>query len=154
MSDRCNDRPTFSLRRFLIFLPVFLTMMPGSLALFICFSNYRFGIQLASIVGYTAAVILYTFSANRGLPRYLFTCPIVQQEYYRLVVRYFGFLVALFTIETVLLRLRPSLPQSWFVASGRNMLPFVMGMFFVCGTLLLVNVMTNRSLLRRAHSLD
>lgn len=129
-------------------------MMPGSLALFIFLSRYPYGIQLASMVGYTAAVILYTFSANRGLPRYLFTCPVVHQQFYRLTVRHFGFLVAVFIVETLALKLRSRIPPSWLVASGKNMPPFVTALFVLVGVLLLTEVMTNRSLLKRAHDLE
>ena len=154
MLDPCSDPPKLSNRRFFVFLPTFLVMMPGSLVLFMWLSDHPYGVQLASMVGYTAAVILYTFSANRGLPRYLFTCPVVHGQLYRLAVRHLGFLIALFIIETVALHLRPSMPPSWFVARGRNMPPFIMGLALLCGSLLLTEVITNRSLLGRAHNLD
>jgi hypothetical protein len=78
-----------TVRRFrlnaLLFLPVFLTMTLGSAVLFIYLPELPFGIQAAGMVCYTSAVVLYTFSANRGLPRYLFACPVVRAQLPRLV---------------------------------------------------------------------
>lgn len=114
MSDRCLERPTFSARRFFLFLPLFLTMIPGSAVLFIYLEARPYGIQLASMIGYSAAAALYTFSRNQGLPRYLFNCPTVRPQLYRLFIRHLGFLTVLFVIETIALQLRPGIPEWWF----------------------------------------
>jgi hypothetical protein len=150
ISDACSERPTFSASRFFLFVPVFLTMIPGSVILFIFLADRPCGIQLASMIGYSAAAVLYTFSSNRGLPRYLFSCPVAHRQLYRLTLRHFGFLIALFTIETTALQLRPRLPAWWFVAHGRNVPPFTLALFIICGSVLLAQVLTNRSLLKRA----
>jgi predicted membrane channel-forming protein YqfA (hemolysin III family) len=73
-SDPCAEPPSFSLSRFVLFTLVFLIFIPGSAILFFSLSDRQYGIQAASIVCYTAGVILYTFSSNRGLQRYLFRC--------------------------------------------------------------------------------
>jgi hypothetical protein len=131
-----------------------LPMMIGSAVLFIFLFfalGYPYGLQIASAVGYSAAVVLYTFSSNRGLPRYLFTCPVVGGQLYRFMLRHFAFLIALFGIETTALQLRPRMPARWLVAHGRDMSWFALTLFIVCGGLLLVQVFTNRSVLKRAH---
>jgi hypothetical protein len=150
--DPCFERPTFSANRFFIFLPLFLTMIPGSIVLFILLAGHPYGIQFASIVVYSAAVVLYTFSKYRGTSqRYLFSCPVVRGQLYRLTQRHFAFLIALFAVETAALQLRPKMPAWWFIAHGRNTPPFEWALFTLCGSLLLTQVLTNRSVLKRAH---
>lgn len=130
---------------------MFLIMIPGSGILFIFLADHPYGIQFASTIGYSAAAILYTFSSNRGLPRYLFSCLVVREQLYRLALRHFAFLIALFAIETTALELRPRMPAWWLVAHGRDMPPFTLVLFILCGSLLLTQVLTNRSALKRAH---
>jgi hypothetical protein len=109
----------------------------GSAILFFSLSDRQYGIQAASMVCYTAGVILYTFSRNRGLQRYLFTY----------------FLVALFVLQTEALQLRPHLSPFWLTASGgsRSMPPFVTALTVVSAVLCISEIITNRSLLDRAH---
>src|ERR1700685_457355 len=64
--DPCLAPPAFSLERFFVFTPIFLIMMPGGVALFLFLGDYRFGIQIAAIICYTAAIVLYTLVACRG----------------------------------------------------------------------------------------
>ena len=97
-ADDCGAPPIASLGRFILFTVAFLTMLPGSLILFFRLGDTRYGIQFASVVGYSAATILYTFSANRGMQRYLFECPYVRSQFGSLAVRHMGFLVALLFI--------------------------------------------------------
>ncbi len=148
--DPCSDQDSVSTERFLQFLPAILTMVPGSVLLFIFFEGWPIGTQIASSIVYSAAAFFYTFS-GRGLSRYLLDCPVVQHQWDRLVLRHFGFLIALFTVETIALRLRPRVPRSWLVAQGRNMPPYTLMMFILCGSLLMMEVISNRSLLKRAH---
>jgi hypothetical protein len=112
-SDACGDAATFSSDRFLIFLPMFLTMIPGGVVLFICLGDKAYGIQFASTIAYTAATILYTFSANRGMQRYLFSCPYVRSQLPRIAMWHLAFLAALFILITAALQIRPNLPQWW-----------------------------------------
>jgi hypothetical protein len=127
-------------------------MIPGSIVLFILLAGHRYGIQFASIVVYSAAAVLYTFSKYRGTSqRYLFSCPVVRGQLYRLTMRHFAFLIALFAVETAALQLRPKMPAWWFISHGRSTPPFEWALFTLCGSLLLTQVLTNRSVLKRAH---
>ena len=151
-SDACGKPATFSSDRFLIFLPIFLTMI-GSGVLFIFLGDQTYGIQFASAIAYTAATILYTFSANRGMQRYLFSCPYVRSQLPRIATRHLAFLAALFILTTAALQVRPHLPHWWLIESGpRGMPPFIVAVGVLCGSLLLTEIMTNRSLLKRAHA--
>jgi hypothetical protein len=94
--DPCLAPASFSIERFVFFVPVFLSMTLGSALLFIFFSDRPFGIQLAALVWYTSAVVLYTFSANSAMPRFLFSCPIVRRELPRLAKRYMAFVAIFF----------------------------------------------------------
>jgi hypothetical protein len=129
-------------------------MTLGSAVLFIYLPELPFRIQAAGMVCYTSAVVLYTFSANRGLPRYLFGCPVVRAQLPRLVLRHMVFLAVLFVLLTFALQIRPFLPAPWLVANGeRRSMPLFTFVLFVLSTLLaLVHVLRNRSLLDRAHS--
>ena len=153
-ADACGETPIASPNRFILFTAAFLTMMPGSLILFLWLGDKPFGIQFASIIGYSAATILYTFSANRGMQRYLFECPYVRSQFRRLAVRHIGFLTALVLLQTVILPICPHL-SPWWMTEGigpRGMPPFVFAMFVLCGILLIAEIMSNRSLLKQAHA--
>jgi hypothetical protein len=54
-------------------------------------------------------------------------------------------------VETLALKLRPKLPESWVVASGRSMPPFVIILFVFSGGLALAQLLANRSILHKAH---
>jgi hypothetical protein len=152
--DSCQSPPKFSVDRFALFTLLFLAMFPGSVVLFILLAGRSYGIQLASLVGYTSAIVLYTFSRNRGSPRYLFRCPYVRLVLPRLILRHLGFLVALIALETEALRIRPHLPPSWLVDSGRHgsMPPFIAALFILFICLAFIEVISNRAVLRRAHA--
>jgi hypothetical protein len=126
-------------------------MFPVSVSLHLLLADRDYGIQFASSVGYTAAIILYTFSSNRGMQRFLFQCPVVHARLSRLALRHIAFLIVLLIIETTALRSRPRMPASWFVASGRNMPPFATALLTFGCVLALTEVIANRSLLRDAH---
>ena len=108
--DPCSEPESFSADRLLQFLPALLTIVAGSVLLFIFFDNWPFGMQIASSIVYSATAFFFTFS-GRGLPRYLLDCPVVQHQWDRLVMRHFGFLIVLFIIETTALKLRPWMPS-------------------------------------------
>ncbi len=148
--DPCNEQESFSGQRLFQFLPAILTMVPGSVLLFILFKGWPFGIQIASSIVYSSAAFFFTF-AGRGLRPYLLDCPVVQHHWDRLIMRHFGFLIALFIVVTTALKIRPRLSLWWIVAQGRDMSPFDLTMFILCGSVLLTEVITNRSVLRRAH---
>jgi hypothetical protein len=108
-SDPCTKPSAFSWSRCILFTFVFLTFIPGGMILFFFLSNRPYGVQAASMVSYTAAVILDTFSKNRGMQRYLFHCPFVRPQLPVLARRHAYFLVALFALQTVVLQLRSHL---------------------------------------------
>ena len=152
-SDACGETPVASPDRFVLFAIAFLTMLPGSLILFLWLGDKPFGTQFASVIGYTAATILYTFSANRGMQRYLFNCPYVRSQFRRLAVRHICFLTALILLQTAILSIRPHL-SPWWMTEGfgpRGMPPFILLMGVLCGALLIAEIVTNRSILQRAH---
>lgn len=74
--DPCSAKTPFSVPRFLLFSLLLLTACPGGVLLFIFLGNRPFGFQLASVVVYTAVIVLLTFSHYRDQQRYLFTCPV------------------------------------------------------------------------------
>jgi hypothetical protein len=89
--------------------------------------------------------------SQKGQQRYLFTCPVVHSQLTRLAQRHVGFLAILVVLQTTALSLRPRMPASWFVASGKNMPPFTLTLFILCMGLGFTEIYTNRSILRRAH---
>jgi hypothetical protein len=94
-TDPCTKTSAFSWSRSILFTFVFLTFIPGGMILLFFLSDRPYGVQAASMVSYTAAVILYTFSANRGMQRFLFRCPFVRRQLPVLAWRHAYFLVAL-----------------------------------------------------------
>jgi hypothetical protein len=149
--DPCYAKTPFSVRRFILFSILFLTLCPGSLLLFIYFGDHTFGFQLASVLCYSAFIVLMTFSHYRDQQRYLFTCPVVRHQRSRLAYRHIAFTIALVGGETLALKLRSRLPQSWVVARGRSMPPFVVSLFVYSGCLAFIQLLTNRSILHKAH---
>ena len=154
--DPCVEPSRFSWSRFCFFTLIFLIFLPGGISLFFFFDKTRIGIEVASVASYTAGVILYTFSSNRGMQRYLFSCPFVRAELPRLALRHVGFLIALIALQTGAFLIQPHLSPFWLNASGakRSLPPFVDALFVAGGVLLLAEVITNRSLLDRAHKLS
>ena len=153
MPDPCLAPPTFSLERFFLFTLTFLIMTVGSFALLLSLGDGPFGIKIAAVVSYTAAIVLYTFSANRATPRYLFRCPVVQTQLPRIALRHLMFVAVLFAFLTAALQLRPHMPPSWLVPSGgrKGVPPLATGLIVFSGCLALAQILTNRSLLNRAH---
>ena len=150
--DPCRKGQALSISRFAVLAVLFLTMIPGSFVLMILLDGKPYGLQIGSAVIYTAAVALYTFSHNRGPnPPFMLSCPIVRGQLTSLVKRHLTFLVALFLLQTTALKLRLRLPANWIASTGRDPSPFVWAVFVMCGGLALLEVLTNRSLLERAH---
>ncbi len=120
---------------------------------FFLFADTKWGIQTAALVLYTSAIIIYTFSANRGMPRYLFRCPIVREELPRLARRHVAFSIVLVGLLTAALLLRQYSSPWWLTASGapKSISPFTYALFILSACLALTQVLTNRSALRRAH---
>lgn len=140
-----------SILRFVVLTLLFFTVMGGSVFL-ILFADRPYGIQLTSIVIYTAAVALYTFSRNRNNAQpFLLSCPVVRGQLPRLIRRHLGFIAGLFIAQTTGLRLRSNLPAHWITSSNSDASPFVIILGVLCLCLAIVETLTNRSLLDRAH---
>jgi hypothetical protein len=125
-SDPCR-RTSFSFPRFLLMATLFLCMTVGSLPLFFLLMKRPYGVQVASAIVYTIFAVFFTFARTGGrggndLPPYMFTCPAVQPQFFRLLGRHLGFLVALFALQTLALAVRWQLPHCWNIESRRGTL--------------------------------
>lgn len=137
--------------RFAVLALLFITMFSTAILL-ILLEDRPYGIQLSSIVGYTAAVALYTFSHNRNNNQpFLLSCPVVRGQLPQLIRRHLGLLVALFIVQTTALRLRPHLPAylTTPTSTAPSVFAVILGVFCLC--LAIVQTLTNRALLERAH---
>lgn len=136
--------------RFAVLALLFLTMFSTAILL-ILLEDRPYGIQLSSIVGYTAAVALYTFSHNRNNNQpFLLSCPVVRGQLVQLIRRHLGFLVALFIVQTTALRLRPHLPAYLITPSRSGASPFAVILGGLCVCFAIAQTLTNRALLERA----
>jgi hypothetical protein len=101
-----------SILRFVVLALLFLTMF-GTVVLLILLEDRPYGIQLSSIVGYTAAVALYTFSRNRNtMQPFLLSCPIVRRQLPLLIRRHLGFLAVLFIVQTTVSNFARTCPRN------------------------------------------
>jgi hypothetical protein len=141
-----------SILRFAVLALLFLTMF-GTALLLILLKDRPYGIQLSSIVGYTAAVALYTFSRNRNnMQPFLLSCPVVRRQLPLLIRRHLGFLAALFIVQTTALKLRPNLPAHLITpSSSSDVSPFAIILGGLCVCFAIAQTLSNRSLLERAH---
>jgi len=138
-----------SILRFAVLTLLFVTVPGGAVALALL-EDRPFGIQFSSMVMYSAAVALYTFSRNRnGNQPFLLSCPAVRSQLPRLIRRHLGFLAVLFIVQTEALRLRTSLPTNWITPRGKDSSPFAISLGVFCLVLGIVQILTNRSLLDR-----
>ena len=149
-TDPCLSQER-SIRRFAALALLFLTMF-GTVPLLILLEDRPYGIQLSSMVGYTAAVALYTFSRNRNNAQpFLLSCPVVSRQIPLLIRRHLGFLAALLIVQTTALELRQNLPAYLLTPRGTNASLFAVIVGVLSGSLAIVQVLSNRSLLERAH---
>ena len=140
-----------SIVRFGVLTLLFFTML-GGIGLLILFANRPYGIQVTSIVIDTAAVALYTFTRNRNnMQPFLLSCPVVRHQIPLLIRRHVGFLAALFIVQTTALKLRPKLPEYLIMPRGTDPSLFAVILGILFGCLAVVQVLSNRSLLERAH---
>lgn len=154
-SDPCRVT-SFSLARFVLMTALCLSMSVGGLVLFILLMARPYGLQEASAIVYTIAVVFFTFArigsrVGKDLPPYMFTCPAVQLQFSRLLRRHLGFLVALFVLQTAALASRPYLPAWWNIQDGRGGTRLEPALMLLCVGLLFTQIFTNRALLDRAH---
>jgi len=140
-----------SILRFAVLTLLFVTV-PGGAIVLALLEDRPFGIQFSSMVIYTAAVALYTFSRNRnGNQPFLLSCPAVRSQLPRLIRRHLGFLAVLFVVQTTALKLRPNLPAYLITPRGTDASLFTIGLGVLGLCLGIVQILTNRSLLERAH---
>jgi hypothetical protein len=140
-----------SILRFAVLTLLFVTV-PGGAIVLALLEDRPFGIQFSSMVIYTAAVALYTFSRNRnGNQPFLLSCPAVRSQLPRLIRRHLGFLAVLFVVQTTALKLRPNLPAYLIAPRGKDASLLTIGLGIFCLCLGIVQILTNRSLLERAH---
>jgi hypothetical protein len=147
---QCRDHEPSTLDRPVLFVPLVLIMFASIFFVF-ALADTPYGVQIGSLIPYTAFVVLGTFSAQRSQQPYFFGCSIVQQTVPQLVRRHGGFLVAVVVLETIAFRLSRYLPASWLAAKGKDGSPFAITLSVLCLCLALVQVLSNRSLLERAH---
>jgi hypothetical protein len=148
-SDPCC-RSAFSLKRFLLMSAIFLSVVAGSIPLFLLMPEpYR--IQKASAIACTLAVIFLTFAATRDHPRYLFTCPAVRPQLPRLLWRHLVFLIVFLAFQTAALAIRPSLPAWWITPDRNGMAPFEGALLLLCFGFAYWQMHNNRSVLARSH---
>lgn len=155
-SDPCRHKSSRS--RLLLMSAIFLCMTVGSVPLFLLLISRPYGLQDASLISYTLFVVFFTFATTggglgvrRNVPGYKFTCPAVEPQVSRLLWRHLIFLVALVVLESALLSVHRHLPDWWNVPDKKGMTPFVGAFFLLCFALAWTQILTNRSLLNRAH---
>jgi hypothetical protein len=146
----CRDHEPSIFDRPALFLPIILVIFV-TFGVLLALASLPYGIQFGSLIPYTAYIVLGTFSAQRGQQPYFFECPIVRQTVPSLVRRHVGFLIAIVVLETVALHLTRYMPASWLIAKGRDGSPFATTLCILCLCLGLVQILTNRSLIKRAH---
>jgi hypothetical protein len=152
--DPCSQPyPLWSSRAAVLTL-CFLTMIFGSIAVYSRLENVSLKLQAATVVGETAAAILYTFSKNRGNPPYLYSCPIVQSQFPTLIRRHLLFLLGIVILETVDLRIQPYVSTWWLTSTRKDETPINVVLAILVGIVAIVEILTNRSLLARAHAKD
>lgn len=154
-SDPCRHRS--SRPRLLLMSVIFLSMTVGTMLLFVVLRGSPYGIQVTSLVFYTLFVVFFTFATtgSRGgggnVPGYKFTCPAVEPQIPRLLWRHLICLVALFVLETAALAVHQYLPDWWSIQDKKGSTPFEIAVLFLGIGLAWAQILTNKSLLNRAH---
>lgn len=149
-ADPCLTQKGSTLR-FAVLTLVFFSMLAGSVCL-VVFANRSYGIQISSVVIYTAAVALYTFSRNRNdMQPFLLACPVVRRQIPTLIRRHVWYLAALFLVQTIALESLRNLPKYLTTPSGTDPSLFAVLLGVLCGCIALAQILTNRSLLEHAH---
>jgi VIT1/CCC1 family predicted Fe2+/Mn2+ transporter len=153
-SDPCRHKSSGS--RLLLMSAIFLCMTVGSMLLVVLLRGMPYGLQVVSLVFYTFFVLFFTFATtgSRGggnVPGYKFTCPAVEPQIPRLLWRHLICLVALFALETAALALHPHLRDWWNIQDKKGSTPFEIALMFLGIGLAMAQILTNKSLLNRAH---
>lgn len=153
-SDPCRQRSSGP--RLLLMSAIFLCMTVGSMLLLVLLRGTPYGLQVTSLVFYTLFVVFFTFATtgSRGggnVPGYKFTCPAVEPQIPRLLLRHLICLVALFVLETAAMEVHPYLPDWWSIQDKKGSTPFEIALLFLGIGLAMAQILTNKSLLNRAH---
>jgi hypothetical protein len=147
----CYNHEPSTFDRPALWIPIIIAMF-ASCAILFAMADLPCGIQIGSLVPFTAFVALGTFSAQRGMQPYFFECQIVQKTMPRLLLRHVGFVVAIVLLETIALYLTRYMPASSLTSNGRDNSPFAISLCIICVCLGGVEAFTNRSLLEKAHA--
>ena len=150
--DPCRFPVTDMPRRIAFMMLFFMIVVAGGGFLFFWLAGKPNGFQWASMILYLVVVPFLTFTRTRGFKRhYLFRCPFVRPQLPQLALRHAGFLAVLFILETAAFQYQSRLPA--FITTGNvgSMPTFDFILMVLCIALLLVQVLTNRKLLDRAH---
>jgi len=153
-SDPCRHKSSGP--RLLLMSAIFLCMTVGTMFLAVLLRGTTYGPQVASLVSYTFLVLFFTFATtgSRGggnVPGYKFTCPAVEPQIPCLLWRHLICLVALFVLETAALEVHPQLPDWWNIQDKKGSTPFEIALFLLGIGLAMAQILTNKSLLNRAH---
>jgi hypothetical protein len=146
--DSCRSKGAASGERALAFVLLFVALFGcGGIAMF---NETYFVRMLAAALAYTAGVTIYGFARNKnGIPRYLFTCPVVVSQYPRLLKRHTVFLAVETGFLAIALRYFPLPPVGASRAKDGNDLLVAIPL----GVLALAEIFTNRGILDRAHNI-
>ncbi|MDP9052013.1 MAG: hypothetical protein M3O31_15035, partial [Acidobacteriota bacterium] len=82
---------------------------------------------------------------------YKFTCPAVEPQIPRLLLRHLICLVALFVLETVALAVHPHVSDWWNIQDKKGATPFEIVLLLLGIGLAMAQIQTSKSLLNRAH---
>jgi hypothetical protein len=153
-SDPCRHKSSGP--RLLLMSAIFLCMTFGSMLLDVLLRGTPYGLQVASLIFYTLFVLFFTFATtgSRGggnVPGYKFNCPAVEPQIPRLLWRHLICLVALFVLETAAQAVHPHLPDWLNIQDKKGSTPFEIALLFLGIGLAMAQILTNKSLLNRAH---
>lgn len=150
-SDPCRHKSAGP--RLLLMSAIFLCMTVGSMLLFVPLRRTPYGLQGTSLVFYTLFFTFATTGSRGGgnVPGYKFTCPAVEPQVPRLLWRHLICLVALFVLETAALDVHSHLPNWWNIPDKKGPTPFEIAVLFFGIGLAMAQILTNKSLLNRAH---
>src|SRR5665213_524122 len=147
----CLEGDRSTLDRPALWLPVVLGMFVSTFVVF-GLADYPGGLELASIIPYTALVALGSFSAQRGMQPYFFECPFVRRSMPQLFRRHGIFVAVIVAIESIAQYLSGSVSGSWLTASGRDGSHLNEILVVTCIALGCVEAYTNRTFLEQAHA--
>jgi hypothetical protein len=153
-SDPCRHKSSGP--RLLLMSAIFLCMTVGGMLLLVLLSGTPYELQVTSLVCYTFFVVFFTFattgsSGGGNVPGYKFTCPAVKPQIPRLLWRHLICLIALFVLETAAPAVHPYFPDWWNIQDKKGTTPFEMALLLLGIGLTITEILTNKSLLNRAH---